>query len=537
MYDLLIENTKIVDGAGNPWREGNVAVKDERIVAVGSTLSNEAVVKLDGRGLVTCPGFIDFHTHSDIALLVNPLAESSIRQGITTQVGGNCGVSAAPLSDEEVGNLQEVFLYSGQRAIIDALPETWQSMAEYLDLFRKNGIATNFISHVGNSNLRRIVIGEGEKSPSSEEMEKMKSVMIQALEDGAWGLSTGLAFVPDRYSTTEELIELGHVLRRYGRSHSTHMRDYVKFLMESTAETIRIAEEADTPIDIAHFTSISPQFWGRIQMAIEMIEEARNRGVDIAFDNPTLYTRGSSGGGGQNLLPPWALEGGIEKMLERMRDPEQAARAKQDVMSGGWTNWFSINWDDTLLTKVSTSRNQRYVGQTITQIAAARGEEPIDTVFNLLLEENAQFHMAPVTKCWDDIDYVVQHPLCKIASDGTSLAPYGPLAGSMHPRAYGTYPRVLGRLVRGRGVLRLEDAVRKMTSAPAARLGLKDRGLLREGLAADVCVFDPETVIDRADWEHLEAYPEGIKTVIVNGQIVIRGGEHTGVLPGRVLVP
>jgi N-acyl-D-amino-acid deacylase len=222
-------------------------------------------------------------------------------------------------------------------------------------------------------------------------------------------------------------------------------------------------------------------------------------------------------------------------MLERMRDPEQAARAKRDVETGGWTNWFTIGWDDTLLTKVSTSKNQHYLGQTIAEIAAQRGERPIDTAISLLLEEDAQFHMAPITKSWEDIEYVVSHPLCKIASDGTALAPYGPLAGCKHPRSYGTYPRVLGRLVRERRILRLEEAVRKMTAAPAARLGLSDRGLLREGLAADVCIFDPKSVIDRADWSNLEAYPQGIETVIVNGKIVIQDGDHTGALPGLVL--
>ena len=535
MYDLLIVDTQIVDGTGSPWRHGNVAIKGDRIVAVGHTWSDEATITLDGKDLVTCPGFVDFHAHSDLSLLANPRAESAIRQGITTQVNGNCGVSGAPLTSEEATDLRRISLYADQANTIRAIPYTWRSMAEYLDLFRQHGTAINFVTMVGNSNLRRIVMGAQERSPTAEEMSEMKRVLAQALDEGGWGLSTGLAFVPDRYSTTEELIELCGVVRRYGRTYATHMRDYMAALLESTAEAIRIGKETDIPVDIAHFNSVGRKNWGRIPLAIERIESARAQGVDVCFDNPTLYSRGSSGGGGQNLLPPWALEGGTQKMLERMRDPEQAARAKRDVENGGWTNWFTIRWDDTLLTKVSTSANQRYLGQTIAEIAAHRGEQPIDTAFNLLLEEDAQFHMAPVTKCWDDIDYVVSHPLCKIASDGTALAPYGPLAGCKHPRSYGTFPRALGRLVRERHVLRLEEAVRKMTAAPAARLGLTDRGLLRTGLAADICIFDPESVIDQANWNNLEAYPKGIETVIVNGRLVIRDGEHTGALPGRVL--
>ena len=535
MYDLLIVNTKIVDGSGNPWRHGNVAIKDGFIVAVGNTLSDQAQVTIDGHGLVTCPGFIDFHAHSDVSLLVNPRAESAVRQGITTQVCGNCGVSAAPLAPEEIADLRRIFVYADDP--VEAIPYTWQSMAEYLDLFRQHGIAINVATMIGSSNLRRIVVGQEERSPSTEEMTRMKSILAQALEEGAWGMSSGLDFVPDRYSTTEELIELGGVLRQYGRIYPTHYRNGIGRPMEATAEAIRIGEEAGIPVDIAHYCTVCPENWGRIPEGIALVEAARARGVDVAFDNPTLYSRGSSGGGGQNLLPPWALVGGTERMLERMRDPKRASRAKRDVEYGGWPSWINQSWDETLLTQVSIEKNQQYVGQTIAEIAARRGEKPIDTVFNLLLEEEARFHMAPITKSWDDIDFVVKHPLCKISSDGTARAPYGPLAGCKHPRCYGIFPRALGRLVRDRSVLRLEDAVRKMTSAPAARLGLLDRGLLRTELAADICIFDPKTVIDRADWENTEAYPDGIQTVIVNGQTVIQDGEHTGALPGQVLIP
>ena len=535
MYDILIKGTQIVDGTGNPWRYGNVAVKGERIVGVGSTLSGQAAVILDGAGLVTCPGFIDFHAHSDVTLLVNPRAESAVRQGITTQVNGNCGFSGAPLTPEDVADLHNISLYAD---VADAVPYTWQSMAEYLDLFRRHGTAINFATMVGNSNVRRIVIGREERSPNPDEMTSMKTVLARALEEGGWGLSTGLSFVPDSYNTTEELIELCGVVRHYGRIHATHKRNYTARLLESTKEAIRIGEEAGIPVDIAHFSGYGRKNWGRIPEGIKLDEAARARGVDVAFDNPPVYTRGMSGAGGLNLLPPWALEGGTQKMLERMRDPEQADRAKHDVEYGGWgAQWVKPRWDDTLLTKVSTAKNQQYVGQMITAVAAQRGEEPIDTVFNLLLEENAEFNMAPVAKSQDDIDYVVKHPLCKISSDGTALAPYGPLAGSAYAHSYGAFPRVLGRFVRERGVLPLEEAVRKMTTAPAGRLGLTDRGLLQEGLAADICIFDPKTVIDRADWENTEAYPEGIEMVIVNGKIVVRDGEHTGALPGQVLVP
>jgi N-acyl-D-amino-acid deacylase len=534
MYDILIKDTQIVDGTGNPWRYGNVAVKGGRIVAVGNTLSQEAALTLNGEGLVTCPGFVDFHAHSDVTLLVNPRAESAIRQGITTQVNGNCGFSGAPLAAEDAADLRRIPSYAD---LADVIPYNWQSMAEYLDLFRQHGTAINFTTMVGNSNLRRMVVGEDERAPTPEEMARMKRILARALEEGGWGLSTGLSFVPDFYSTTDELIELCGVVRRYGRIYATHKRNYTGGLMESTAEAIRIGEEACVPVDIAHFSGYGHENWGRIPEAIALVEAARGRGVDVAFDNPPVYSRGSSGGGGLNLLPPWALEGGTQKMLERMRDPEQQARAKHDVEHGVWDNWIKLRWDETLLTKVSTTENQQYVGQTITAIAAQREEEPIDTVFNLLLEEDAQYHMAPVVKSQEDTDYVVQHPLCKLSSDGRARAPYGPLAGCKHARSYGTYPRLLGRFVRERGVLRLEEAVRKMTSAPAARLGLTDRGLLQEGLAADICIFDPQTVIDRADWENTEAYPEGIETVIVNGRIVIHDGEHTGALPGRVLVP
>ena len=534
MYDLKIVGTRIIDGTGDPWRYGDIGVRDGRIVALGKTSSAEARLTIDGSGLAACPGFIDFHAHSDLSLLVNPRGESAVRQGITTQINGNCGFSGAPLGPEDVADLARIPTYAN---LAEHIPYRWQSMAEYLDLLRQHGMAINFATMVGNSNLRRTVLGQDKRSPNAEEMTRMKSILAQALEEGGWGLSTGLSFVPDYYSMTEELIELSEVLRQYGRVYATHMRNYSTGLLESTAEAIRIGEEAGIPIDIAHFSGYGREHWGKIPQGVDLVEVARKRGVDVAFDNPPVYTRGSSGGGGLNLLPPWALEGGTAKMLERMRDPELANRAKRDVEQGGWHNWINFRWDDTLLTKVSTTANQAYVGETIAEIAARRGEESIDTVFNLLVEENGQFHMAPVVKSREDIDYVVKHPLCKLSSDGEALAPYGPLAGCDHARSYGTYPRLLGRFVRERGVLPLEEAVRKMTSAPAARLGLKDRGLLREGLAADICVFDPNAVIDRADWKNPEAYPLGIEWVVVNGQVVIQNGEHTGALPGRVLVP
>ena len=532
MYDLLIVNARIVDGAGNPWRHGNIAVKNGLIVGIGYTLSDEALVTLDGAGLIVCPGFIDFHAHSDVSLLVNSLAESAVRQGITTQVNGNCGFSAAPLAPDAGVELKHISMYAG---LADFVSGTWQSMAEYLDLFRRQGIAINFATQVGCSNLRRAVIGENQRSFSPEEMGRMKGMLAQALEEGAWGLSTGLSFVPDLYNSTEELIELGHVLRRYGRIYATHMRDYTAGLMESTAEAIRIGEEAGIPIDIAHFCGYGYENWGRVPGAAGLVEAARARGVDVAFDNPPVYKWGSSGRGGLNLLPPWALEGGTQRMLARMQDPQLATQAKSEVEHGTWHNWVKLRWDDTLLTKASTEKNKHFVGQTIVEIAAQRGEAPIDTVFSLLLEEGGEFHMAPAVKSEDDIEWVLRHPLCKISSDGTALAPYGPLAGSEHLRSYGTFPRVLGHYVRERAALRLEDAVRKMTSAPAARLGLKDRGLLRAGFAADICMFDPIRVMDRTTWDNPEAYPEGIPTVIVNGQIVVRDGKHTGALPGRVL--
>jgi N-acyl-D-amino-acid deacylase len=534
MYDILIVNARIVDGSGNPGRYGSVAVKDGLIVGCGQTLGDEAMITLDGTGLVGCPGFIDFHAHSDVSLLVNPRAESAVRQGITTQVSGNCGFSPAPLAPQAGLELNQISMYAD---LADAVPGTWQTMAEYLALLRRQGSAINVATHVGSSNLRRATIGENERSFSAEEMTRAQGMLAQALEEGAWGLSTGLSFVPDLYNTTEELIELGRVVRRYGRIYATHMRDYTAGLLESTAEAIRIGEEAGIPVDIAHFSGYGYENWGRVTRAASLVEAARARGVDVAFDNPPLYPWGSSGGGGLNLLPPWALEGGTQRMLERMRDPHLAARAKFDVEHGTWHNWIKLRWDDTLLTKASTEQNQRLVGRTIAEIAGQRREAPIDTVFSLLLEEQGEFHMAPVVKSEEDIEWALRHPLCKISSDGAALAPYGRLAGSEHLRSYGTFPRALGHYVRERAVLTLEEAVRKMTSTPADRLGLKDRGLLRPGYAADICLFNPETVIDRADWAHPEAYPIGVQTVIVNGQVVIHEGEHSGALPGQVLVP
>jgi len=518
MFDLVIKDGMVVDGAGNPWYKANIAVTKGRIAAIGM-LDTDAERVIDAKGLVVAPGFIDTHSHSDLMLMAEPEARQKIMQGITTEVVGQDGLGEAPLRDDVVDDWRRYL--SGLNGDPD-IDWKWRSFAEYLDELEAAGPATNVVSLVGHGNLRLLAMGMEDRQPTTTELEEMKKLLAEAMRQGAFGLSTGLIYPPCVYADTTELVELCRVTAAYGGLFVVHMRNEGDRLLESIDEVVAVGKGAAIPVHISHFKASGERNWGRVGDALRMLEQARMDGVEVTVDQYP-YLAGSTFL--SSLLPVWAHEGGTEKMLKRLRDG--ATRTKMSADMIGEERGRSWGWGNILVTSVSTEGNKRFEGKTVEDIAEARRQSPIDTVFDLILEEENAVTMVSFSMCEEDVRTVMRSPLQMVCTDGIVL-------GKPHPRAYGSFPRVLGRYVRD-GVLRLEEAVRKMTSLPAQTFSLHDRGLLKPKMCADITIFDPDTVIDKATYRNPIQFPQGIEYVIVNGVVTVEDGEHTGECAGRVL--
>jgi N-acyl-D-amino-acid deacylase len=541
LYDLLIRGGRVVDGSGNPWVRADIGIEDGRISEITRIGSSAAASgeKIDAEGMVVCPGFIDIHSHSDFVLLVNPRAESKVRQGVTTEVIGNCGDSAAPAMG--------VAAESAGKTLADyGLELDWSSFSDYLNCIEKEGVSVNVASLVGHGTVRKSVLGYEDRPPDEEEMDGMRSLVAEAMEAGAFGLSSGLVYPPGRYAETWELIELCRVVAEYGGFYATHVRGERETLIEAVLEAVEIGERAGIPVQISHHPA-KIGAWGRSKETLKIIEEARARGLDITCDLHT-YLAGSTGLGA--LLPPWIQEGGVKKIIERLRNPSLHTDIIKDMMDervpgpGPCGLVKRGMWDKIILS--SCLRNRDLIGRSLYDIAMLKGITPFEAYFELLLEEGASGSIIGYYYNEEDIRTVLKHPTSMIGSDGYALAPYGTLGrGMMHPRSYGAFPMIFRKYVRGEGneglgdagerILTLEEAVRKMTSLPAQRLGILDRGLLRVGMWADIVILDPDRVGDRATYLDPYQYPEGIEYVIVNGDVVVRRGIHTGALPGKIL--
>ena len=526
-YDLVIRNGRVVDGTGNPWFAGDVAVRGNTIAAVGR-VTGTAARTIDAKGLVVAPGFIDIHSHSDETLLEDGKAESKVRQGVTTEVLGE-GRSAAPL----VGKLSARKLTARGKAF------EWTTVRGYLDEIDRAGVSVNVATYVGLDNVWESVMGQSHARPSPAEFEQMKAVIDAAMRDGAFGLSSLLAMPPGSLATTDDLVELAKAAGRHGGTYSAHTRNEGTGVFDAVREMIAIAERAGVPVDIIHIKIADQQYWGRMNEVVALIEAARRRGVDVRA-NVYPYTRGNNNLA--SIVPPWAHEGGRAKLLERLRDPAARTRMKTDIKGGipGWYNHFTAVGGD--WSRMLVSGRGPYEGLTMDRVISEKqkGKAPppdaLDVLFDILVEQDGSVPTVYAHHDEKDMTLALQQPWCSVGSDGLALATEGPLRrGNPHPRSFGTFPRVLGEYVRERGVLRLEDAVRKMTSLNAAKLNLRDRGVLRPGAFADIAVFDPATVADRATYTAPFAYPVGIEFVVVNGRVVLDRGTHTGALPGRAL--
>jgi N-acyl-D-amino-acid deacylase len=519
-YDLVIQGGTLADGSGTrPW-QADVAVVRDRIAAIGDLSAAPRQRTIDARGLVVAPGFIDMHNHSDDTLLAEPKCESMIRQGVTTMVLGE-GASQGPVRSASAK--------SGR---------PWTTLGGYFDFVETKHAAANICSYVGQTQVWTYVKGEEITPATPAQIEAMKEQVGLAMREGAMGLSTSLLMPPSNMITTAQLIGLAKVARQYGGIYATHMRDEGSGVFRSVEESINIGKGANIRVDIIHLKIADKKFWGQMNEIISMIDKARRAGYDIRA-NVYPYTAGQNDL--RAIVPPWAHDGGNARMLERLRDAGLRARLRADILSGlpDWYNHYLAvggDWSAMLLVNLSNPKNKAFIGKRMSDLIAARGGDPVNDLLDLLVEENGSVPTVFFHHSEPDMQYALKQPYVSIGSDGMAMSPDGPRGDSIpHPRSYGTFPRVLGRYVRELHAISLEDAVRKMTSANAEKINLTERGRIQVGWAADITVFDPATVADRATFTNPHQYPVGIPYVIVNGQVVLDGGTHTGALPGRVL--
>ena len=527
-FDLVIHGGSVVDGTGAAAVTADVGVRDGRIAAIGPLADARATRRIDATGLVVAPGFIDMHNHSDFTILVEPKAESAIRQGLTTLVLGESR-SAGPVKP---GANED------PRSRADGVEIDWTTLGGYFARLEKSKVATNIASYVGEEQVWTYVKGYGQSPATPTEIEDMKKLVAEAMEEGAMGLSTALLVPPSSLATTGNLIELAKVAKQYGGIYSTHIRDEGERVFDAIEEAIAVGKGANIPVDIIHMKIAHKNLWGRVNEIIAMVQKARDEGHNIQA-NVYPYTAGQNNL--SSIIPPWAVDGGREKMLERLKTPSLRPRLRREILNGlpGWYNHYLATgdgWGGMILVTLRHEKNRPFQGKRMSELIAARGGNPADVLMDVLIEENGSVPTVFFHHSEPDMQLVMKQPWTSIGSDGGALSIDGPTSRTHpHPRYFGTFPRVLGRYVRELGVITLPDAVKKMTSMNADKIGIKDRGRLQEGQWADITIFDANRVIDRATFEKPHQYPEGIDYVVVNGTVVLEKGTHTGALAGRVI--
>lgn len=534
-YDLLIKNGKVVDGAGNPWYWGDVAVAGDRIAAIGRLGDAKAGRVIDAKGHVVVPGFVDAHSHSDFNTLVYREMESTVMQGITTVVAGQCGSTAAPVNPDRLEAFQKDVNGSLPKGV--SLKVTWSTFDEYLREEEKAGLGANVAHMVGHGAIREAGMGPEARAPTAKELRNMRELTAEAMKAGAYGISSGLIYPPGIFAKTRELIEVSKVAAEYGGIYDTHIRGEGRALLKSVREAITIGEKAGIPVQISHHKAANKAVWGKSRTTLRLIEKARAKGIDVTVDQ---YPYRAGATSLVTLLPPWAHDGGMDKLLERLADQKQRERMRKDLKDGipGWENFAGeLGWENVMVSSIKGDKNKRYEGKTMDVIAREMKEKDVfDALWKLLLAEEGTPGMIIFSMDEGDIKRIMASPYQMVGTDASSVCNAGPFGlGKPHPRHFGTYPRVLGKYVREEGVMRFEEAIRKMTSFPAQRFGILDRGILRPGMYADVAVIDPEKVIDKATFEDPHQYPEGIPYVVVNGKVTVDNGKYKKVLAGKTL--
>jgi len=537
-FDVIIKNGNIIDGAGNPCYRGDIGIHDGRITVIGFLKNEPAGEIIDAADLVVCPGFIDMHSHSDVAIYFDNTLPSTIHQGITTSLLGNCGDNLAPLAPEtrqDYLKLCSVFAPPG----LSFESVSWNTFAEYLDYMEKHAVVANAANLVGLGTVR-VAGGPGfeDRPPTAGEVARMQSYVAEAMQVGAFGMSTGLIYAPQAYARTDEIISLAKVVAAYSGLYCSHIRGEGATVVAAVEEVIQITEKSGCRGGhIAHHKVAGKAHWGKSRETLQLIENANARGLSITCDQYP-YSRGMTSL--ITLLPPWVHAGGLETLIARLKDPACRARIIEDVDQGlaGWENWIKdAGFDAIYIASVKTEKWRDIEGRSIGEITRLKGRtDEWETLFELLIDESGEVTMTIELMGEEDIRRIMTARYTMIGTDAWGVNPSGVLGhGKPHPRYYGTYPRILGKYVREEGVLTLEDAVRRMTSFPAQRLGLTDRGLLKPGMWADIVVFDAEHVINKATYLEPHRFPRGIMHVMVNGRIVVKDEQQTGALPGKVL--
>jgi len=525
-YDVIIinGNGRVYDGLGNDVVAGDIGITGDVIQEIGKLSGAQGKVVIDAQGRRVCPGFIDVHDHTDVQLLVNPKAESTIRQGITTTVSGNCGFSQFPLSGSAFEEARANFKQQFQ---IDL---NWRDIKGFLDRLERNGTALNYSTLVGHGSIRGTAMGYNDRPPTSAEMEKMKQMVAENINAGAFGLSSGLEYPPGSFAKPNELVELCRVTAREGGLYASHMRDEGDLLLESLDETIEVGRQTGIRLQISHFKVANPRNWPKVDEAIGKVEQAEKDGISIFCDRYP-YIAGSTGL--SYYFPLWAQEGSVDEFIGRLKNPGlqnrlRAYLAEQEEKLG--------SWEKVILSSMVTPKNKVFEGKTILEGAKLAAKSPYEFMRDLIIEERNQVFMVTFMMTEENLKKILAHHLVGIGCDAVALAPYGPLSsGKPHPRHYGSFPRVLGKYVREEKIVSMPEMLKKITSIPARNFGFEKRGILQKGYYADVVIFDDEKVIDKATWTDPHQYSEGIDYVLVNGQVVIDQGRHTGNLPGKVL--
>ena len=528
-FDLVITNGHIVDGTGSPWYSGDVGIRDGKIAAIGNLSAAPRARTIDAQSKVVAPGFIDMLGQSEMTILIDPRLPSKIYQGITTEITGE-GDSAAPLNDAVIrADSSEYDHYH--------ITPDWRTFREYFARLEKQGMGINLASYVGATQVRRMVLGDDDRQPTAEQLEQMRELVRQAMHDGAVGVSTSLEYAPAPYAKTEELIALASEAAKFGGIYATHMRNESDAVLEAIDEALRIGREAHIPVEIWHIKVAGKANWGRMPEVVAKINAARAEGMDITADTYayTAWFNDLSA-----FIPAWAHDGGVAKLVERLKDPAIRARIRKDLLtpSKTWDNeWQEIPSPEAIL--IGVVHNPQLLpmqGKRLSEIAQMWNQDPMDALFDLLIKDNGFTYVAVFGMSEPDVALVLQQPWVSVDNDSSGASPEGILGQEHpHPRAYGTFPRILRKYVREENKLTLEDAIRKFSALPAQRMRLSDRGVLKAGMWADVVVFDPATIRDLATFDNPNQLSQGMEYVLVNGVPVIDQGKMTGAKPGRVL--
>ncbi len=523
MMDVLIQNGKVIDGSGSAAEFKDILIEKDEITDMGSFGDAVADHVIDARGMVVCPGFIDMHSHVDVTNSFLPESDGFIAQGITTAVSGNCGNSFAPTND--IGIAETITLLGEMARLIPF--SAWNSFGSYLDFLAKNGVSLNIFPLVGQNTVRTAVMGLSAKQPDEKEIEAMQRLVIQCLDEGAGGLSTGLIYPPGSYSITDELVEITRPVGKRGGIYFSHVRGEAETLLDAIQEEITIGKKTGAAIQHSHYKAMQPENWGKALEGLAMIEAACADGLDMHADMYP-YTAGSTGL--VYLLPQWAQDGGWKETMPRLTDRATRDKMTEDMSSGGV--YRAGDWNNLM---IASSSNPVHIGRNVSELADEAGISPHEWIFDALLETKGNIFTIMYSMSDENLKLQMRHPKMMFGTDGFGFPLDGPMAvGAPHPRNFGTYPRIMGKYVREEKVISLEEAIWKSTGFPAQKLGLRKRGLLRKGFKADIVIFNPDTIIDTSTYIQPYQRPRGIEMVFINGVLVMDHGVHTGARPGVI---